>query len=205
MAHPIRFEDLKFEIQNCSDIDHFSSLIQKINEFSLETYKKAKDCLKSREFDKAAKLYRSIADVYRTGSNWMKEHDLDSFKSMSYLYSGMEKYWQSLADESSQQDFSEKISKIIIEGDDLQLERKYEDAIHVFDSALKLEPSNQDASQILIKKGNSFFYLDQLDNARKCYEDAKRSDPANVDAWSKEFYWIDLEDIQMLSSALNRV
>ena len=97
-------------------------------------------------------------------------------KGISEVYSKIADYWKEQA-----MVFKEgKISKYVIEGDSLQMQGKYEEALKQYDAALKLSPSNFENSNILVKIGACYYNLKSFEDAKKYYENAEKADATNT-------------------------
>jgi len=83
--------------------------------------------------------------------------------------------------ETSLVDPSYNIKKLFKKGINLMADEKLDDAIEVFEQALRIEPDN---IEILMKLGYARFHLDDHNDALKVYDKVLEVDVTNPEAWN---------------------
>jgi tetratricopeptide (TPR) repeat protein len=79
----------------------------------------------------------------------------------------------------------------IKEGDVLQNQSKYDEAIQAYDKAIEIDPQNEEA---WTKKGSAFFGSDRAgasDEAVRCFDNAILINPNYAEAWMEKGRWLD--------------
>ena len=83
--------------------------------------------------------------------------------------------------ETSLVDPSYNIKKLFKKGVNLMADEKLDDAVEVFEQALRIEPDNV---EILMKLGYAKFHLDNHNDALKVYDKVLEVDVTNPEAWN---------------------
>ena len=83
--------------------------------------------------------------------------------------------------ETSLVDPSYNIKKLFKKGINLMADEKLDDAVEVFQQALRIEPDNV---EILMKLGYAEFHLDNHHDALKVYDKVLEIDVTNPEAWT---------------------
>src|SRR5215217_4404499 len=166
---------------NDSKLSHVLELLQKISDLGL---KKAISYSRFEQYDRAAEQYRVIATAYSEAYSKMIHPTEKPGNEQRLLQSLLKsvRYWQRQEDDAMETYNTSQVTKYKNEGEELLARGLYSEALESFDEALKFKPSIH-TSDIWIKKGNTYSYLDRFDEAIPCYDKALSINQNNGDAW----------------------
>lgn len=188
------------DLEQTSDVNNFSKMLDKFFELASEENKILVDEERYRE---ASETYRLLAEACKVAALSIEKYNFTSLKDLSPSLSISAQNWE-------KQHNSAKISEHVHDAKKLQLQGKHDEAIHLFDKALSLEPSSKEKYQILLKMGNSYFYLNKLSDAKGLYEEAISLDRHNPLAWGNlgiilTSLYISSKDSNYLHTAVNKL
>jgi len=162
-------------MQQSSDVATFSRLLDEILNSANE---QNKTYLMNEQFVDASEISRLVSDAYNQAEQTIQKQNFSSLKDLSDSFSTVAKHWSKEADHYLELN-STRFLQCFNDAKELQLQNKHRQAINLLKKALSMQLSFKERYQTLLRLGNSYFYLNELVDAKNCYEEAVTLEPDN--------------------------